>query len=226
MVSPETGSLAALGAGFIALTHESRAALQHAIAAIEMLERRLATQPELLALTAEVHAVLDQLGRLHDDARSFTAPVELELAACDLRRPVLDAWAELARVRSGRVASLALHADDVDTTCEADAFALRVVFRNLFDNSLGMCPDPVEIAVEMADAGTPRGSAIAITVRDNGPGIAADLQACVFEPFVSRRIGGTGLGLAIARKLIRAHGGEIQVGPGPGAAFVITLHRG
>jgi signal transduction histidine kinase len=223
VVHPETGSLAALGAGFVALTHESRAALQHAVAAVEMLERRLAGQPELLGLTAEIHTVLDQLGRLHDDARSFTAPVELSLATCDLRGPLLDAWTDLARVRTGRDASLVVIADEVDPRGEADAFALRVVFRNLYDNALAICPDPVRIEVQIADSAT---GSLEITVRDNGPGIASDLVARVFEPFVSRRAGGTGLGLAIARKLIAAHGGTIAIGPGPGAAFVITLHRG
>jgi signal transduction histidine kinase len=224
VVHPETGSLAALGAGFIALTHECRAALQHANAAVEMLERRLDGQPELLGLTAEIHTVLDQLGRLHDDARSFTAPVELALASCDLRRPLLDAWTDLARVRDGRDASLALVSDEAEPVCEADAFALRVVFRNLYANSLAVCSDPVRLDVRIAAAPP---DALEITVRDNGPGIAADLQPRVFEPFVTRRAGGTGLGLAIARKLIRAHGGEIAVSssPGPGAAFVITLHR-
>jgi signal transduction histidine kinase len=229
VVHPETGSLAALGAGFVALTHECRAALQHGVAAVEMLERRLVQQPEqlgltpeLLGLTAEIRSVLDQLGRLHESARSFTAPVELVLAPCDLHGPLLDAWADLAQVRGDRDATLALSSTLVDPTCEADAFALRVVLRNLYDNALAVCTDPVRIDVRIAARGP---DALELTVRDNGPGIAPDLLPRVFEPFVSRRAGGTGLGLAIARKLIAAHGGTITVGPGPGAAFVITLPR-
>lgn len=224
MVHPETGSLAALGAGFIALTHECRGALQHATAAVEMLERRVVGQPELLGLTAEIHTVLDRLGRLHDDARSFTAPVEVTLVPCDLREPLGDAWADLAPVWAGRDAALSLISDVVDPICEADAFALRVVFRNLYDNALAVCPDPLRVEARIVTSCS-QPDALEVTVRDNGPGIDADLVARVFEPFVTRRAGGTGLGLAISRKLIAAHGGLIAVGPGPGAAFVITLPR-
>jgi signal transduction histidine kinase len=222
VVHPETGSLAALGAGFVALTHECRAALQHAVAAVEMLERRIAQQGELLELTGEVRSALDQLGRLHEGARSFTAPVELELARCDVSVPLREAWADLARARADRDVALDLVCAAHDPTCEADAFALRVVFRNLYDNSLAVCPDPLRITAEISATD----EQLEITVRDNGPGIAPDLHARVFEPFVSRRTGGTGLGLAIARKLVVAHGGTIALGSGPGAVVVITLPRG
>jgi signal transduction histidine kinase len=54
-------------------------------------------------------------------------------------------------------------------------------------------------------------------VTDRGPGIPADEQAHIFEPFFRGRralqdqIHGTGLGLNLAKKIVEAHGGSIQV---------------
>ena len=70
-----------------------------------------------------------------------------------------------------------------------------------------------------------------IAVADTGPGIPADKQSAIFEPFVqlgrSLRSGheGTGLGLAISRDLARAMGGDLTVTSeqGRGATFALSL---
>ncbi len=51
---------------------------------------------------------------------------------------------------------------------------------------------------------------LAITIRDNGPGIPEDLQAHLFEPFVTTKKNGSGLGLALVAKVIGDHGGVIE----------------
>jgi signal transduction histidine kinase len=71
-----------------------------------------------------------------------------------------------------------------------------------------------------------RPDAVAIEVIDNGPGLAADARAHLFEPFASARKGGTGLGLAIVRDLVEAHGGTVRLlDCGTGAHFRIELPR-
>ncbi len=49
-----------------------------------------------------------------------------------------------------------------------------------------------------------------IEIEDNGPGIAADLKAHLFEPFVTTKASGSGLGLALVAKFIGDHGGSIE----------------
>ncbi len=49
-----------------------------------------------------------------------------------------------------------------------------------------------------------------ICVRDNGPGVSADIAASLFEPFVSSKSSGSGLGLALVAKVIGDHGGIIE----------------
>ncbi len=70
------------------------------------------------------------------------------------------------------------------------------------------------------------GSVAVIEVRDNGPGIPAQVRERLFQAFQSSaRQGGTGLGLAIAAELVRAHGGDIAVqsSSDAGTCFVITI---
>lgn len=62
-----------------------------------------------------------------------------------------------------------------------------------------------------------------LRVRDDGPGIPAELRAQVFEPFFTTKARGTGLGLAMARRVVEAHGGSLHLEDGPGAAFRIQV---
>lgn len=69
------------------------------------------------------------------------------------------------------------------------------------------------------------GSEVRVSVRDQGPGISADLQAEVFQPFITTKLHGLGMGLTISRALIEANGGKLWHTPndGPGATFHFTL---
>jgi signal transduction histidine kinase len=71
-----------------------------------------------------------------------------------------------------------------------------------------------------------------IEVRDDGPGVPADVAPRVFDPLFTARRGGTGLGLALARRIAAAHGGSIVLADavageaeGTGACFRIVLPR-
>lgn len=80
----------------------------------------------------------------------------------------------------------------------------------------------------------PSGQFVHVEIRDSGPGIPADIQDTLFEPFVTKNADpndvnnenrGTGLGLCICRDLIHQVGGEIdfQTEPGQGTTFFLTL---
>ena len=66
--------------------------------------------------------------------------------------------------------------------------------------------------------------AVVITVRDNGPGIAAKHLEHIFDPFFTRKKPmGMGVGLSICHGIIEAHGGSISAANAPGGGAMITL---
>ncbi len=66
---------------------------------------------------------------------------------------------------------------------------------------------------------------VRIDVIDTGPGMAADVQKSIFDAYYSTKKAGTGLGLAISRRVVREHGGELNVTSeaGKGSDFIVRL---
>jgi two-component system sensor kinase FixL len=69
---------------------------------------------------------------------------------------------------------------------------------------------------------------VCVSVADSGPGIAPDILAQLFRPFVSTKSTGMGVGLSVSRGIIEAHGGRLWAEPGQvgeGAVFAFTLRQ-
>ena len=66
---------------------------------------------------------------------------------------------------------------------------------------------------------------VCVKVRDDGPGIPADILPRIFEPFLTTKESGVGLGLAISHSILERHGGSIEAhsNAGSGTTFTITL---
>ena len=100
--------------------------------------------------------------------------------------------------------------------------AVLNVVTNALDAVEGAAAPEVRIAAEAdAAAGLAR-----VTVADNGPGMAPETLARIFDLFVSTKgARGTGLGLTVSRKILREHGGDIRAAsePGRGATFVLEF---
>ena len=217
--------LAAIGRMVVGLAHESGNALQRTQAALERLARRVKDRPEALALIADIQQAQDHLHRLHEEVRAYAAPVKLEPCPCDLAGVWREAWAQLAVEREGRDAALCEEVGGAAGAWVVDPFRLTQVFRNILENSLAACPDPVRIAVRTSAAEVEGRPAVRVVVRDNGPGLSPEQRQKIFEPFYTTRPRGTGLGMAISKRIVEAHGGHIAAGGDgrPGTEIVITL---
>ena len=101
---------------------------------------------------------------------------------------------------------------------------LQQVLVNLLVNAIHVMPDGGTLTLSVADAD---GDAVQVAVADTGPGLPPELQAQLFQPFVTRKKDGTGLGLWISRSLVERYGGDIVAtnrGDGVrGAVFTVRL---
>ena len=108
----------------------------------------------------------------------------------------------------------------------ASAGQLRQVFLNLIVNGLQAVGEGGSVSVSSAL----EGNTAVVRVRDDGCGIAAEIQHRLFEPFFTTKPAdqGTGLGLYISYEIVRAHGGDLRVesAPGAGATFEVRLPLG
>ena len=123
----------------------------------------------------------------------------------------------------GRVASdqkLALHARNLNLNVDTEAISvmgdfekLRGMLDNLLSNAIKFSPRGGRIEIRARQ----RDGQVDLTVSDQGPGIAPDDRAMVFEPFYQGRnaasglVKGTGIGLSIVKDHAEAHGGSVEI---------------
>ena len=117
---------------------------------------------------------------------------------------------------------------DCDKTIHAkmNAALLEQAVLNLVDNAVKYSEPKGTIQIQ----GQEKDDMVAISVRDNGCGIAKKYQERIFERFYvvdksrSRKLGGTGLGLAIVKHIAEVHGGYVKVQSTVGAGSTFTIY--
>jgi signal transduction histidine kinase len=128
--------------------------------------------------------------------------------------------------------ALETHLDPDLPLVMGDPMALKQALQNLLHNAAKYgAGESHWVGVSASRTGGHGKPAVEIHVADRGPGIPADEQPHIFDPFFRGRralqdqIHGTGLGLNLAKKIVEAHGGSIQVKSAAtkGAEFIVRL---
>lgn len=107
----------------------------------------------------------------------------------------------------------------------------RIVLRRILENLVGNAVDAARAGggtVTVTVAAAEEGKRVRIDVADDGPGLAPDELARVFEDFYTTKPEGTGLGLSVARRLANDLGGSLKAEslPGEGSRFSVELPAG
>jgi len=108
---------------------------------------------------------------------------------------------------------------------------MNQVFYNILVNGIRYSPVQSEVQVTTSFGERKNGQWLTVSIKDNGPGIAAEDVPYVFDHFYrgdksrDRKSGGSGLGLAIVKQLVEIHGGEVTVTSevGKGSIFEVLL---
>lgn len=117
---------------------------------------------------------------------------------------------------------------DLPKIC-AEPGSMRQLFMNIIINSIYFTPEggSIVIRTDLDSPGHRGGRMISVSISDTGSGMPQEITDKIFDPFFSTKpVGeGTGLGLAISHKIVRDHGGTIDVRsePGKGTTFTVKL---
>jgi PAS domain S-box-containing protein len=216
------------------LAHELRnplAPIRTAAAILKELDR---PEPRLAQVREMIERQVTHLARLVDDlldvsrisrGRALLRKVRLDLvplvgAAVEDHRPLLE----------GAGLKLSVELPRGPLWVEGDPTRLAQVVGNLLHNAHKFTDAGGLVAVRLsADEG---GGTAALSVRDTGIGLGADILGRLFEPFsqadrsLARSRGGLGLGLALVKGLTELHGGAVRAhspGAGLGSEFTVRL---
>lgn len=164
---------------------------------------------------------IERINKLIEDFLLFAKPqdpVMRPLALSDL----VDSMAKrVALMPGGKSVLLAYDQVLADRELCCDPQLMERAVLNVIRNALEVSPAGGKVRVGLRQA---EGNLV-LTVDDDGPGVAPEHRARIFEPFYSSKAKGTGLGLAIVSDIITLHGGDVAVegGANGGACFTITL---
>jgi len=221
----QANRLATIGEMYARLAHESRNSLQRLRVCTEMLADHVNDRPPAVALLDRAQGAQEDLQRLLDEVRNFASPMALECTECRLPALWREAWNLLQGPRQGREAELNEDRCDFPLAVNADRFRMVQAFRNIFENALAACGDPVLINVQCHETVLDSQPAVEVVVEDNGPGFDDMALHKAFEPFFTTKSAGTGLGLAIVRRIVEVHGGRIDAlrSEAGGAQICMTL---
>lgn len=210
------------------IAHEVKNPLAPIRAAVETLRRlRAREDPEFFAYFDEAtRTVLDEVHRLSNMVTEFTrfarlpAPHPQQIDLADVAGQIVRLHAPAAKAR------LHLAAGRQPFLVRADRDQVVQALTNLVVNALDAVASMGEKGEVSVSIDSPDSAYAAITVADNGPGIAPEIASRLFEPYATTKPQGTGLGLAIAQRIAIEHQGELSLLPAPagkGAAFRLVL---
>jgi signal transduction histidine kinase len=186
------------------------------------------TDDQKRVMLETVNADADRVTRLITELLDVS---RIEAGRIEVHRELVDIPQRAEKLIAGRVASgedggrfhVQVPGDLPETWLDADK--VDQILGNLIENAVRHGAGNVTTVVESL----PGADGVAVSVRDQGQGIAPELAPRVFRQFWrAKRRGGAGLGLFIVKGLVEAHGGDISVqqAPGGGAEFRFTMPAG
>lgn len=213
-------ALATLGEMAAVVAHEIRNPLGSIVMASKQLASdRLEAQDRAMVL----QVLRSESQRLNEALNNFLAyarPRELRLQLADLNGLVVEV-ANMVRSNPDLVKQVALEsrADPSVKPVRMDPDQIRQVLWNVLLNAVQAVDGKGRIEVS---TGRQPGK-VYFSVLDTGPGIPEAQQAAIFKPFHTTKQQGTGLGLPIADRIVKAHGGRIEVRSHVGRGTVFTV---
>jgi nitrogen fixation/metabolism regulation signal transduction histidine kinase len=206
------------------VAHEIKNPLAPIRAAVETLRRLHArNDPAFDGYFDEAtRTVLDEVARISNIVSEFTRFARLP-PPDPAPMQLVETVRKVVKLHASSGAEIELDAEACPKIT-ADQDQIVQVVTNLLQNALDACQGASQPRVRV-QVGPASAEVVAITVTDNGPGVAPEMRDRLFEPYATTKPAGTGLGLAIVHRIVVEHAGDItyREAEGGGAEFRITL---
>lgn len=213
----EKEQLAAIGELAAMIAHEIRNPLTIIGNAVSTLRRRETTQQDRSTLFGILEEESGRMNRLMTDLLSYARPVSLELHPIELREVVERA---LSLVPAEGSVDVELLQPEPVAPVLGDPNLLRQVFENLVNNaSQAMSHEGGTLSVHLLKAA----GGVDVLVEDTGEGMDTSVRDRALLPFFTTRPSGTGLGLAIVARIVRAHGGKLELKSAAGKGTTVRV---
>ncbi len=223
--------LTALGTMAGMLVHDFRGPMTVIRGYAETLSDASLPRAELLQRAALITDMIDRLERMTTETLDFArGGGKLARRTIGLNKLLHTLCADLGAELPGLEVTRDIQVPP-DTLAALDVDKLRRAVGNIGANARdamgGKGGFHVSARVELRPlrSAGPASEHLVLELRDEGPGVPAEIAGRVFDPFVTRgKKNGTGLGLAVARRFVEDHGGSLELmEQGPGARFHIVL---
>jgi signal transduction histidine kinase len=198
----------------------------HNAQALEMMvSANGATSETIGEILSDIQSQGVRATQIIDRHRTMLKSHEMAMRPIDVQAVIDETLALVAHDMTMRQVSATVAQPLHPCIVEGDQVLLQQVLVNLVMNAMDA----------MAETPPPRrhitlgcglnGSGVEISVRDEGPGLPAQLLETLFTPFVTTKARGLGIGLTIVRSIVDAHGGTIVArnNSAGGATFTVTL---
>ena len=196
---------------------------------LQLLAREFRREPDedrRARLLHDIATSQNEVKRLEGIIKGFLSalrPAKLNLVPGSLVDPLTDTLDALKAQFEDRRIQTQLNLPSVLPTVLVDRAQMEQVFFNLIKNALEAMRDGGDLDIEVGADDRD----VHVVIRDNGSGMDAATLAHIFEPYQTSKEQGSGLGLMLSRRIVHAHGGEIDVEskPGAGTAFTVRIPR-
>jgi PAS domain S-box-containing protein len=219
--------LAALHTLSAGVAHELRNPLSAVDLNLHLLEEELTEQGMLTKQGQRYLNVLNaecrRLSVILDNFMKFARPGSIGSHEVDIGKLIEHIMALMEFEADERKIRLEQRVEEGLSSVRGDETAISQVLVNVIVNAFHAMPDGGLCRVTAEQHASDGTRWVAISVTDTGIGMKKEQLSRMFEPFYTTKPAGTGLGLAIAHRIVRDHGGTIQVSSVPGAGTSVFM---